>query len=76
VFSRRTGWGTKANRLAAALAGARRAGARLIDLTVTNPTRAGLDYPVDEIRDAVAEHAATPYDPAPAGSRSIPSGSS
>jgi aspartate/methionine/tyrosine aminotransferase len=67
VFSRRTGWGTKANRLAAALAGARRAGARLIDLTVTNPTRAGLDYPVDEIRDAVAEHAATPYDPDPRG---------
>lgn len=69
VFSRRTGWSTEPNRLAVALAELRRAGAPLIDLTLTNPTRAGLDYPVEEIREAVAEHAATPYDPDPRGDR-------
>jgi alanine-synthesizing transaminase len=37
------------------------------DLTVSNPTLAGLDYPLAEIRAALAEGAGQPYQPDPRG---------
>jgi aspartate/methionine/tyrosine aminotransferase len=46
-FSRRVAGELRPNRLAAAIATARHAGATICDLTESNPTRAGFDYPPD-----------------------------
>jgi alanine-synthesizing transaminase len=55
------------NALAAALAARRDAGARILDLTSSNPTRAGLRYPEAEILAALASPAALAYQPDPRG---------
>lgn len=55
------------NRLAEALAGLRGAGAPILDLTVSNPTRCGLPYPEAEIRNAFAEGSWMAYEPDPSG---------
>jgi len=68
MFSRRTGWDLSANRLAAALEARRRAGGELLDLTLSNPTRAGLPYPSGDIAEALASTSAHLYDPDPRGS--------
>ena len=47
MFSERTRWDLRPNRLAERLAAKRAAGARVLDLTESNPTRAGLPYPDD-----------------------------
>jgi alanine-synthesizing transaminase len=47
MFSERTRWDLRPNRLAERLAAKRAAGARLLDLTESNPTRAGLTGPRD-----------------------------
>lgn len=39
----------------------------LLDLTETNPTRAGIDYPLDELSEALARGARASYDPDPRG---------
>jgi len=49
------------------LAEKRRARAKVLDLTESNPTRAGFVYPKREILDALADPAALRYDPAPRG---------
>ena len=49
------------------LAEKRRARAKVLDLTESNPTRAGFAYPKREILDALADPAALRYDPAPRG---------
>jgi hypothetical protein len=54
------------NRLAAALAGARRDGRALIDLTESNPTRAGFEYP-DDLLAPLAHPRALRYAPCPFG---------
>ncbi|MCC6861033.1 MAG: pyridoxal phosphate-dependent aminotransferase [Bryobacterales bacterium] len=51
--------------MAAAL---RKSGAELLDLTESNPTRAGLDYPVDAILGAFRNPRMLEYHPTPAGS--------
>jgi alanine-synthesizing transaminase len=66
VFSRRVPDDRRPNRLAAALADARRAGRPLIDLTVSNPTRVGIQYPA-ALLDALADARALTYCPAPFG---------
>ena len=45
MFSSRFHWDATANRLTRALAAKRAAGARILDLTESNPTHAGLHYP-------------------------------
>jgi aspartate/methionine/tyrosine aminotransferase len=55
------------NALAAALAARRAAGARILDLTNSNPTRVGLRYPEAEILAALASPAALAYQPDPRG---------
>jgi alanine-synthesizing transaminase len=45
VFSQRLRWSEPANRLSLALAAKRNAGVAILDLTESNPTRAGLSYP-------------------------------
>jgi alanine-synthesizing transaminase len=64
VFSRRAHWNAPPNRLAIARAQHR---GPLLDLTSSNPTRAGLDYPLDELSEVMARAARTAYEPEPLG---------
>jgi hypothetical protein len=68
MFSARTGWTRAPNRLSALLDARRRSGAPLLDLTETNPTRAGLRAPADLLAP-LADPAALAYDPEPFGPR-------
>jgi alanine-synthesizing transaminase len=60
-------WGLSVNPLSRLLDEKRAAGAKLLDLTESNPTRAGLSYPSSEILAAISADAAMRYDPAPRG---------
>lgn len=66
VFSARLPAHLKSNAFSVALADLRRAGTPLIDLTVTNPTAVGLDYPADLLAP-LADAGSLSYDPAPFG---------
>src|SRR5262249_23191663 len=66
-LSRRTRWERGATRLADATARARARGSIVADLTETNPTHAGLDYPWEQIAAALARGASVPYQPEPFG---------
>jgi aspartate/methionine/tyrosine aminotransferase len=68
MFSSRVPARLESNRLSRALDGARSAGRGLIDLTLTNPTRAGLGYPAETLA-ALSEPAALTYSPEPFGLR-------
>jgi alanine-synthesizing transaminase len=67
MFSSRFHWDPALNSLTRLLREKRAAGAAILDLTESNPTRAGLSYP-REIVDALADPRALRYDPQPAGS--------
>lgn len=67
MFSSRFHWDHQTNRLTRLLTDKRRAGEPVLDLTESNPTRAGLDYP-REILQAFDDPRMLSYDPAPAGS--------
>ncbi len=67
MFSDRVPWPDRENRLTQALRRRRAAGDAVIDLTETNPTRVGLDYPDAAIAQAMADPAATRYTPDPRG---------
>ena len=64
MFSRRAYWSAPPNRLAVARAQHR---GPLLDLTNSNPTRAGIDYPLDELSEVMARAARVPYEPEPLG---------
>ena len=66
MFSDRTRFDLRPNRLAKRLADRRAAGAPVIDLTLTNPTRAGLPEARELLAPLCAERARG-YDPAPLG---------
>ena len=66
MFSSRFHWDFRQNRLTALLESRRRENARILDLTESNPTHAGLCYP-REIAAALADPGVLTYDPAPAG---------
>jgi len=68
MFSSRFHWDLHPNRITQALEGKRCSGARLLDLTQSNPTRAGLEYPPEILR-AFEDKRVLVYDPAPAGAR-------
>jgi len=68
MFSSRLDGDLRPNRIARELDARRRAGARILDLTESNPTRAGIEYPADLLR-AFEDPGLLVYDPAPAGSR-------
>jgi len=63
MFSERTNWKLAQNRFTQALEEARAGGARILDLTVSNPTRAGLRYDDAAILGALASPRALDYDP-------------
>jgi alanine-synthesizing transaminase len=67
MFSNRFKWSLEPNRFARLIEEKKRAGARILDLTESNPTRAGLDYPTEEILGALAQPPAMLYEPAPRG---------
>jgi aspartate/methionine/tyrosine aminotransferase len=69
MFSSRLSWDLRPNRLATLLAAKRQADAEVLDLTESNPTRAGFSYPSGEILGALAEARAMLYEPAAAGLR-------
>jgi aspartate/methionine/tyrosine aminotransferase len=62
-FSDRTNWKLAQNRFTVALEQVRSSGAKILDLTVSNPTRAGLQYDSQAILSALASPRALDYDP-------------
>jgi aspartate/methionine/tyrosine aminotransferase len=67
MFSARTNWKLTRNRLTQAIDEARRSGAQVLDLTVSNPTRVGLKYDDPRILQSLGSPAAMDYDPQPKG---------
>src|SRR5258708_960762 len=67
MFSSRLHWDLQPNRLAHLMAAQRKAGAEILDLTESNPTRANLSYPAAGILAALADEHSLLYDPTPAG---------
>ncbi len=67
MFSDRTNWKLTPNRLTEALEEARSSGARVLDLTISNPTRAGLHYDEAQILQSLASPRSMDYDPQPKG---------
>ena len=67
MFSRRLRWPCPSNRLSRLVQEKRARGARLIDLTLSNPTRAGLPYPEEAIVRALGRPGVAAYDPSARG---------
>jgi alanine-synthesizing transaminase len=64
MFSKRAKWNAIVNRLTLARQSHR---GTLLDLTNANPTKVGLQYPLDELADVMSRAARAPYDPQPLG---------
>jgi aspartate/methionine/tyrosine aminotransferase len=67
MFARRTNWSLAPNALARALEEHGRSGQELLDLTASNPTCVGLEYPARAIACALADERALLYEPAAKG---------
>jgi len=67
MFSRRTDWKLTPNRFTQAQQELIAAGREVLDLTISNPTRAGLHYDNASILDSLTNPAALDYDPQPKG---------
>jgi aspartate/methionine/tyrosine aminotransferase len=63
MFSHRTGWKLSPNPFTLALEQMRAVGQELLDLTVSNPTRIGLNYDADAILSSLACPESLDYDP-------------
>jgi len=66
MFSARTRWDLTTNRLDALVRAKREKGEAFLDLTESNPTQAGIDYPPDLLQP-LARPDSLRYDPAPFG---------
>jgi aspartate/methionine/tyrosine aminotransferase len=69
MFSDRTNWKLTRNRFTKAWEEVRAAGREVLDLTISNPTRAGFDYDEAAILAALSSPRAMDYDPQPKGLR-------
>src|ERR1700688_45797 len=69
MFASRTNWPLERNRFSLALENHRRTGAKLFDLTASNPTTCGFAYPEHEILAALADPRALTYRPESKGLR-------
>jgi alanine-synthesizing transaminase len=67
MFSHRTAVSREPNALTVALDRARLSGRPLLDLTVSNPTRAGLPYPEARILSSLSDPRSLTYSPTPFG---------
>jgi aspartate/methionine/tyrosine aminotransferase len=63
MFSQRTNWKLARNRYTQAVEEARAGSRQILDLTLSNPTRAGLRYEESEILGALGSRLALDYDP-------------
>ena len=70
MFSRRTDWKLTPNHFTEAQREIAAAGREVLDLTISNPTRAGLRYDEELILKSLANPKALDYDPQPKGLRS------
>jgi alanine-synthesizing transaminase len=66
-FSRRTNWTLHPNPFTRALAEVRSTGEKLLDLTVSNPTTADLDYDREIVLSSLRNPESLGYDPQPRG---------
>src|SRR5258708_7517239 len=64
MFSNRSHWTAATNLLTRAR---ETYPGKLLDLTVSNPTKAGIIYPLDELSEIMGRAARAPYDPKPLG---------
>jgi aspartate/methionine/tyrosine aminotransferase len=69
MFSKRTEWKLTPNRFTQAQADLRAAGVEVLDLSISNPTRAGFHFDADDILGSLAMPEAMDYDPQPKGLR-------
>jgi aspartate/methionine/tyrosine aminotransferase len=69
MFSDRTNWKLAQNRFTVALDEVRARGSKILDLTVSNPTRAGLHFDEQAILGTLASPRALDYDPQSKGLR-------
>jgi alanine-synthesizing transaminase len=69
MFSDRTNWKLAQNRFTTAVDEVRASGTKILDLTVSNPTRAGLHFDEQAILGALASPLALDYDPQSKGLR-------
>ena len=69
MFSGRLDWSLQANPMTQLLHEKRAARAEILDLTESNPTRAQLSYPEQEILAALSDRRSLLYEPGPAGLR-------
>ena len=67
MFSARFKWDLETNQLAKLIEEKKRAGIKLLDLTESNPTRCGFEYPTKELLSALSHSAVMRYDPNPRG---------
>jgi len=67
MFSKRTDWALSPNRLTEVQIELQAAGAAVLDLTISNPTRAGITYDSEHILDSLRNRNALDYDPQPKG---------
>ncbi len=70
MFSRRTNWQLDPNRFTQAHQKILRQGREVLDLTISNPTRASFAYDEAAILDSLKHPASLDYDPQPKGMRS------
>jgi alanine-synthesizing transaminase len=67
MFSRRTDWKLTPNRFTEAVEEVRASGKEILDLTVSNPTRAGIEFDGPAILDSLRYLKSLDYDPQPKG---------
>jgi len=67
MFSKRTHWKLTPNRFTEVQRELRARGREVVDLTASNPTRAGLRYDADAILNSLSNREAMDYDPQPKG---------
>jgi alanine-synthesizing transaminase len=67
MFSDRSNWDMSPNSLSALLQNKTSKGDAILDLTVSNPTRIGLDYDSEEILAALSQPQSMVYEPDPRG---------
>lgn len=67
MFAKRTSWDIKVNKITQLLNELKSNQVQVIDLTVSNPTLVELNYPVDDILDALVSAGNIKYEPDPKG---------
>ena len=67
MFSQRTNWKLTPNAFTAAIGEVRASGQKLIDLTISNPTQAGIQADAETVLAALVNPEAMQYDPQPRG---------